>query len=149
MSHSPELLPHLQGPPGGLPQIEVITGPSAPQGPADPPVPWHSAWRLRIFLIAFLAVLLPGAAWDFLRPAQYRAVATVLTAAPTGVGRGLAGESADPQHGAVQDRLLLGQGLLEETLDAPGRSRTQVLWTPMACAPCWPSPPSPTPTWWN
>ena len=40
----------------------------------------------------------------------------VLTAAPTGVGRGLAGETADPQHGAVQDRLLLGQGLLEETL---------------------------------
>ena len=116
MPHSPELLPHLQGPPGGLPQIEVITGPSAPQGQTDPPVPWHSAWRLRVFLIAFLTVLLPGAAWDFMRPAQYRAVATVLTAAPTGVGRGLAGESADPQHGAVQDRLLLGQGLLEETL---------------------------------
>jgi uncharacterized protein involved in exopolysaccharide biosynthesis len=115
-SYSPELLPHLHGPTGGLPQIEVITGPSGPQRPQDPPIPWHRAWRLRIFVIAFLAVLLPGAAWDFLRPAQYRAVATVLTAAPTGVGRGLAGETADLQHGAVQDRLLLGQGLLEETL---------------------------------
>lgn len=44
-------------------------------------------------------------------------MATVLTAAPRGVGRGLAGEGADPQHRAVQDRLLLGQGLLKERLE--------------------------------
>jgi uncharacterized protein involved in exopolysaccharide biosynthesis len=116
----PELLPHLGGhgavPPGSLPQVEVVTGPSGPIRPAEPEVPWHQAWRLRIFVLVFLAILLPGAAWDFLRPARYRAVATVLTVAPTGVGKGLAGETADLQHVAVQDHVLLGRDLLEDTL---------------------------------
>lgn len=113
-STGPELLP----PPGGqgaLPQVEVVTGPSGPRA-AAPEVPWYRAWRLRIFVLVFVAVLLPGAAWDFLRPAQYRAVATVLTVAPAGIGKGLAGETADLQHVAVQDRVLLGRDLLEDTL---------------------------------
>lgn len=117
---SPELLPLFGGgggPHGGsLPQIEVVTGPSGPARQPEPELPWYQAWRLRIFALVFLAVLLPGAAWDFLRPAQYRAVATVLTVAPTGVGKGLAGETLDQQHIAVQDRVLLGQDLLEDTL---------------------------------
>ncbi len=113
--NGPELLPHLPGS-GVLPQVEVVTGPSAPPRPPTPDVPWYQAWRLRIFVLVFLAVLLPGAAWDFLRPAKYRAVATVLTAAPSGVGKGLAGDRVDVQHGAVQDRVLLGQDLMEDTL---------------------------------
>jgi len=64
VAHSREFLPHLQAP-SGLPQIEGIRGPSAPQGPADPPMPWHNAWRLRVFLFVFLVVPLPGLAWAF------------------------------------------------------------------------------------
>jgi len=113
LSHSqPDLLPG--------PQVEVFTraGPSA----AAPRLPWYRAQRLRIFLVVLLGVLLPGLAWDFLRPAQYRASASVVTSAtpmpraeetrPTG-GTGV-------QHVAIQERVLLGQDLLARTLERAG-----------------------------
>lgn len=109
--------PRPDGPGGYFPQphVEVVTR-SAAERPARQP--WHGAHRMRVFLAVFLVVLLPGLAWDFLRPAQYRATAALLTVA-TPVPGGTAGGSG-AQHLAVQGRVLLGQELLEDTLRRAG-----------------------------
>lgn len=106
----------LEGPAprgGTPPHIEVVTRASAADESAER---GGSPYRLWIFLLVFLSVLIPGAAWDFLRPAEYRASATVLTAVSRKVGPGMDAEIADLQHVAVQRQLLMGNELLTETL---------------------------------
>jgi polysaccharide biosynthesis transport protein len=101
------------------PHLEVLTRPAetAPR----PRLPWYRARRLQIFAAVVLLVLVPGLAWDFLRPPQYRAAATVITAAtpiPDDSRRLLAGPpTADVQHSAIQTRVLLGQELMARTLE--------------------------------
>ena len=97
---------------GGSPHIEVVT-----QAQGDLSGPGGSPHRLWIFIVVFLLVLIPGAAWDFLRPPEYKASATVLTAVSRKVGQGMDTEVADLQHVAVQRQLLLGNELLLQTLE--------------------------------
>lgn len=116
MDQSPP--PLIAGRPDRLsvPQVEVYTR-AASTDPAPRP-PWYRARRLRVFLVVLLGVLLPGLGWDFLRPPQYRAAASVLTVAtpmPDGTQPGSPPETG-VQHVAIQERVLLGQDLLARTL---------------------------------
>lgn len=116
MDQSPP--PLITGRPDRLsvPQVEVYTR-AASTDPAPRP-PWYRARRLRVFLVVLLGVLLPGLAWDFLRPPQYRAAASVLTVATPMPGGTRPGTTAETgvQHVAIQERVLLGQDLLARTL---------------------------------
>lgn len=113
--------PQPGGPGGALPRphVEVITGATG-EGRGPPP-PWYRAQRLRVFLLVFFLVLVPGLAWDFLRPAQYRAKATLLTEQPPVNMRGAVEQGPDVQHVAIQGRLLLAPELLQITLERAGR----------------------------
>jgi uncharacterized protein involved in exopolysaccharide biosynthesis len=121
----------LPGAPGHVlsqPHVEVITGSSAQrQGPSTP---WYRTRRLQVFLLVFLLVLVPGLAWDFLRPAQYRAKATLLTEQPLADVRSPAGRGPDIQHVAIQGRVLLVPELLAETLERAGRQMALTLSSP-------------------
>lgn len=72
--------------------------------------------RLVVFLIVFAVTLLPGLAWNLLRPAEYRASArvqiTVGTVAPSGTGVGASpGQRIDL---LTQAQILNSRSLLEE-----------------------------------
>jgi uncharacterized protein involved in exopolysaccharide biosynthesis len=72
---------------------------------------------VQVFTLTFLLVLVPGLAWDFLRPAQYRAKATLLTEQAPVNTRGWVEQGPDKQHVAIQGRLLLAPELLAQTLE--------------------------------
>jgi uncharacterized protein involved in exopolysaccharide biosynthesis len=81
-----------------------------------------------VFLTVFLTLLLPGLAWDFLRPAQYRATASLLTVDPALTGR--KSQPRDPrspppgpdeQHVAIQGIVLLSHELLQDALQRAGK----------------------------
>jgi succinoglycan biosynthesis transport protein ExoP len=107
------------------PHVEVVTHP-----PGDSPAanrPWYRAHRMRVFLAVFLILSIPGLAWDFLRPAQYRASAALLTEAVPLGDEMTRRPGADAQHVAIQERVLLGQDLLEAVLQtAADRSRLNI-----------------------
>ncbi len=105
------------------PQVEVVTLPGS--STHAPPQPWYRAWRLRVFIIVFLALLLPGLGWDFLRPAQYRATASLLTAVQLPSSPTETPVQADVQHATIQRQMLLGRDLLEETLETAAE-RTRI-----------------------
>ncbi len=107
------LLEGQVSPDEGTPHIEVVTRASAEDDGQGGRGRLHRLW---IFLIVFFLVLIPGAIWDFMRPPQFMASATVLTAVSRKVGLGMDGEAADLQHVAVQRQLLLGNELLRQTL---------------------------------
>jgi uncharacterized protein involved in exopolysaccharide biosynthesis len=100
------------------PHVEVIT--RSAEGDQGPPARWYRSRRLGVFVVVFALVLLPGLAWDFLRPAQYRATASVLTEQPPVDQLGWIESGPDVQHVAIQGRLLLGPELLEEALRLAG-----------------------------
>jgi uncharacterized protein involved in exopolysaccharide biosynthesis len=83
--------------------------------------PLRQAARFRLFALVFLLVLAGGSAWNFTRPALYRATATVLIEVPEGIGYSAGAVGADPQNLAVQGRILLAQDLLQETLERAAR----------------------------
>lgn len=101
------------------PHVEVITRSAGEERGSRPP--WYRARRLQVFALVFLLVLLPGLAWDFQRPAQYRAKATLLTEQPPVNLRGAVEQGPDVQHVAIQGRLLLAPDLLARTLERAGR----------------------------
>ena len=96
-----------------LPQIEVVTRDGAPE---RPPAPARPLWAYLVwFVAAFVLIAAPASLWNFSRPPVYRAAATVLTIVPeerSGSGAAV----ADAQHVAIQRSMLLGRGLLEDTL---------------------------------
>jgi uncharacterized protein involved in exopolysaccharide biosynthesis len=96
------------------PHVEVVTHPGGP--PDGPPRPWYLARRLQLFALVFLLVLIPGLVWDFLRPPQYRASASLLTAVPPPSAEAGGPAAEDVQHVAIQRQVLLGRDLLVETL---------------------------------
>jgi uncharacterized protein involved in exopolysaccharide biosynthesis len=76
-----------------------------------------------VFLSALALFLVAGLAWDFLRPALYRATASVVTVDPILTARksqpkepGAPPPGPDEQNMAIQDIVLLGPDLLEDTL---------------------------------
>ncbi len=99
-----------------VPQIEVVSSP----GPGTPPAPpdrGRLSRRLWVFLGVFLGCLALGEAVNFLRPAVYRASASLLTVAPPPVDAGdIKPMAPNVQHVAVQRELMLGQPVLEATL---------------------------------
>jgi len=103
-----------RGLPPGLPQVELL---SRPPGPATVREPWRQAARFRLFAVVFALVLGGGSLWNFTRPAQYRATATVLIEVPEGLGFSAGRAGADPQNVAVQGRILLARDLLADTLE--------------------------------
>jgi uncharacterized protein involved in exopolysaccharide biosynthesis len=115
------------------PQVEVLTqgGGSGDAGAR----PWYRAKRLRVFALVFLLVLVPGLVWDFLRPAQYVATASVLTVvAPPGADAGVP-VAMDVQHVAIQRQVLLGRDLLTETLRLVGERTEPSIESPDALVP--------------
>ncbi len=100
------------------PQVEIL---SRSPGPATVRQPLRQAARLRLFALVLLLVLAGGSAWNFTRPALYRATATVLIEVPEGIGYSAGAVGADPQNLAVQGRILLAQDLLQETLERAAR----------------------------
>ena len=101
------------------PQVEIL---SRSPGPATVRQPLRQAARFRLFALVFLLVLAGGSAWNFTRPALYRATATVLIEVPKGLGYSAGADGADPQNLAVQGRILLAQDLLQETLERAART---------------------------
>jgi polysaccharide biosynthesis transport protein len=71
-------------------------------------------YRLKIFTITFLLVLLLGLAINFMRPAVYQSSATLLTSAATAIDQ--ISSEVDFQHVAIQRQKLLSFELLTETL---------------------------------
>jgi len=110
----------------GLPHVEVVTRSAGP-GRGERP-PWYRARRMVVFLTVFLALLLLGLAWDFLRPAQYRATASLLTVDPALTSR--KSQPRDPrspppgpdeQHVAIQGIVLMSHELLQDALQRAGQ----------------------------
>jgi uncharacterized protein involved in exopolysaccharide biosynthesis len=101
------------------PQVEIL---SRSPGSATVRQPLRQAARFRVFALVFLLVLAGGSAWNFTRPALYRATATVLIEVPEGIGYSAGADGADPQNLAVQGRILLAQDLLQETLERAART---------------------------
>lgn len=110
------------------PHVEVITRSGGEERRPRPP--WYRARRLQVFVLVFFLVLVPGLAWDFLRPAQYRAKATLLTEQPPVNARGWVEQGPDVQHVAIQGRLLLAAELLDSTLERAGREVDLTVTTP-------------------
>ena len=88
--------------------------------------------RLRVFAVVFLVVLLPGLLWNFLRPAEYRAIARVQItpggteprpgASPLVPG-GSSGEMPrSPSELLTQVQVLTSRPLLEKVGAALGRA---------------------------
>jgi len=125
----PDAAKLIGGPREGLPHVEVVTRPAGAERTSR--LPWYRTRRMVVFLSAFALFLVPGLAWDFLRPALYRSTASVVTVDPTLTGRksqplesdasqprapGVLAAGPDKQNVAIQDIVLLGQNLLEDTL---------------------------------
>ena len=77
--------------------------------------PRRAPKRLLVFLAVFLPLLLGAQSYIFWQPAIYRSEASVLTMAATAVDQ----SSPDPdlQHVSMQMQLLLGDAILQKTLD--------------------------------
>ena len=70
--------------------------------------------RLLLFAVVFLPLLAVVQSYIFLQPAVYSSKATVLTVAPTGIDEVSA--EKDTQHVVIQKQILIGQSLLEQTV---------------------------------
>jgi uncharacterized protein involved in exopolysaccharide biosynthesis len=71
--------------------------------------------RLKVFLAVFLPLLLAAQIYIFLQPAIYHSEASVLTMAATAVDQ--ASPDPDLQHVNIQQQLLLGDAVLQITLE--------------------------------
>ena len=96
-----------------VPQVELL---SRAPGPTTVREPLRQAARFRLFAVVFTVILIGGSLWNFTRPAQYRATATVLVEVPEGIGFTAGKAGADLQNLAVQGRILLARELLADTL---------------------------------
>ncbi len=80
-------------------------------------LPWpHHINRRSLFLLVFLPLLLISETYIFLQPAIYESQALVLTTAATDIDQTHA--DADPEHVNIQKQVLLGQPVLEKTVEA-------------------------------
>ena len=70
--------------------------------------------RLPVFIGLFLVVALTGMSWNFSRTPIYRSSANLLTVQPAGVD--VVAPAEDPQHVAIQRRLLLSDEVLTRVL---------------------------------
>lgn len=88
--------------------------------------------------MVLLGVLLPGLAWDFLSPPQYRAAASVITPATPMSGGTETGTAVETgvQHVTIQEPVLLGQELLARTLVQADLAPGQQPETPRPCGRC-------------
>ena len=89
--------------------VEVLPAPE--KVPEEAALARTSRRRVRVFLLTFFLCLAVGLAWDFQRPALYRASASLLTVAPPEVDQ--QNIEADIQHVTIQKQRLLGRPLLE------------------------------------
>jgi uncharacterized protein involved in exopolysaccharide biosynthesis len=117
----PDATKLIGGPREALPHVEVVTRPAGPERTSR--LAWYRARRMVVFLSALALFLVAGLAWDFLRPALYRATASVVTVDPILTARksqpkepGAPPPGPDEQNMAIQDIVLLGPDLLEDTL---------------------------------
>jgi len=85
--------------------------PAPERAPEEAALARTSRRRVRVFLLTFFLCLAVGLAWDFQRPALYRASASLLTVAPPEVDQ--QNVEADIQHVTIQKQRLLGRPLLE------------------------------------
>ena len=97
------------------PPIEIINDSPYKQPPAPNPEPWFRSRRFVIFITAYLISAAIGLTYNYSRPAIYQSNATLLTSAMTAIDQ--ASAAADIQHVAIQRQILLGQELLDESLD--------------------------------
>ncbi|MGR9052928.1 MAG: GumC family protein [Gammaproteobacteria bacterium] len=96
------------------PHIDIIDDSPFQPPPSPKPSPWFRTRRLVIFVAAYVACATVGLIYNYSRPAVYRSSATLLTSAKTAVD--IASAEPDKQHVAIQRQILLGQELLEESL---------------------------------
>ncbi|MGR9046516.1 MAG: GumC family protein [Gammaproteobacteria bacterium] len=98
------------------PQIEIINEfPDDRPLPKLKPEPWFRSRRFIIFMTAYLISTAIGLTYNYSRPAIFQSSATLLTSAMTAIDQVSA--DADIQHVAIQRQILLGQELLDESLD--------------------------------
>lgn len=97
-----------------MPEIEVFPNRTADWPPADAG-PWFRSHRLLIFAGTCLLSATLGLIYNYSRPPIYQSKATLLTSAMTAIDKTSA--AADIQHVAIQRQILLGQELLEKTLE--------------------------------
>jgi uncharacterized protein involved in exopolysaccharide biosynthesis len=71
--------------------------------------------------VVFVLIAGTGLAWNYVRPAVYRAVATVLTVKPKAVDT--RSEEADLEHVTIQGRALMGDLMLEKVAAALGEEQ--------------------------
>jgi len=117
--------------PQGLPPPDRFHGPhvevfSRPGGGPAIREPLRRSRRFKVFAAVLLLILAGGSIWNFSRPAIYRAGASVLVEAPTGIGLGSGGVDVDLQNVSAQERVLLARDLLEETLERAAREDASV-----------------------
>lgn len=86
-----------------LPRLEPYRDPGVQ-------VPWHRSQKLKIFLIAFFAVIAMGLIWTLLQPVVYRSSATVLMSAPEAIDADVS--QANIQNVAIQRTILLGEEIV-------------------------------------
>lgn len=95
------------------PHIEIIK--DASQKPDfHSSQPWFRSRRVLLFLVVFLVSASGGLAYNFSRPPIYRSNATLLTSAMNAIDQ--VKSETDIQHVAIQKHILLGQDLLEASL---------------------------------
>jgi uncharacterized protein involved in exopolysaccharide biosynthesis len=89
----------------------------------------QSRWprRLFIFLSVFLPLFLVTQTYVFLQPAVYVSEASVLTTAATDIDQ--ASPNADLQHVSIQKQLLLGQPILDKTLETLQKQDSAEHWS--------------------
>lgn len=97
-----------------MPEIEFLPNWAAdlPPGNAEP---WFRSRRLLIFAGTCLLSATLGLIYNYSRPPIYQSKATLLTSAMTAIDKTSA--AADIQHVAIQRQILLGQELLDKTLE--------------------------------
>ena len=120
-----------------LPSVEIVQGGPAP-GAGDGSR--AGPRRVLTFAAVFMLITVVGMAWNYSRPALYRAAVTVLTVKPKAVDARSA--EADLEHVAIQGRALLNAALLrgvaarinEEIVGAgvtESELRLMLTWTPV------------------
>ena len=97
------------------PEVEVVSAGGAGVAP-EPGQGVMRGRRLRVFFLVFLICAVAGLIWDFSRPAVYRASASLLIVPPPDADQAAPSET-DLQHTAVQRQILLGQEVLQQTLE--------------------------------
>lgn len=98
-----------------LSQVEILPNQSHIHHTESYSKPWYQSQRLIIFVIVFILSALLSLAYVYSRPALFKTYATLLTVAQTAIDQ--QSSDADIQHVAIQRQILMGQSLLDETME--------------------------------